>query len=89
LQRFLDHSRCYRFGNRTYATGGNIQAAIAKGTLSTGKIVNYIIVSMLAFLLDVLGVRVIRVSIMGQGLEMNAIAATDIGGTLLSGGRGR
>ncbi len=44
---------------------------------------------MLAFLLDVLGVRVIRVSIMGQGLEMNAIAATDIGGTLLSGGRGR
>lgn len=81
----------FRFGNWTYATGGNIKAAVAMGIpVNRVKIVNFIIVGVLAALAGC--IQVFRVHsaypIMGQGLEMNAIAATVIGGTLLTGGRG-
>jgi simple sugar transport system permease protein len=81
----------YRFGNWTYVTGGNKQAAIALGIpVDLVKIINFMVVGGLAALAG--AIQVFRMgsgySIAGQGMELQAIGATVIGGTLLTGGSG-
>jgi simple sugar transport system permease protein len=81
----------YRFGNWTYVTGGNRDAAIALGVpVDLVKIINFMIVGGLSALAG--SIQVFRMgsgySIAGQGMELQAIGATVIGGTLLTGGSG-
>lgn len=84
----LDHTS---FGNRTYSTGGNEQAAFSSGVdITKVKIINFMLVGFLAsFVGFVSAFRLGSISpIAGRGLELQAIAATVIGGTALSGGVG-
>jgi simple sugar transport system permease protein len=81
----------HRFGNWTYVTGGNRGASVAMGIpVDRVKIVNFMIVGGLAALAG--AIQVFRMgsaySNAGQGLELSAIAAVVIGGTMLSGGAG-
>lgn len=81
----------HRFGNWTYVTGGNRTASISLGIpVDSVKIANFMIVGGLAALAG--AIQVFRMgsaySNAGQGLELSAIAATVIGGTMLSGGAG-
>ena len=82
----------FKIGRYIYAVGGNKNAALVSG-------INVKFVTMFAYLLSgfACGVAAIiltaRVSsampAAGEGYELDAIAATVIGGTSLSGGRGR
>ena len=81
----------HRFGNRTYVTGGNRSASVAMGIpVDRVKIINFMIVGGLAALAG--AIQVFRMgsaySNAGNGLELSAIAAVVIGGTMLSGGAG-
>lgn len=80
-----------RYGNATFATGGNPGAARAQGiNVNRVKITNYIIVAVLvgiAGIFDAARLQSID-ALRGQGLELEVIAATVIGGALLSGGYG-
>ncbi len=81
----------HRFGNWTYVTGGNRTASISLGIpVDSVKIGNFMIVGGLSALAG--AIQVFRMgsaySNAGQGLELSAIAATVIGGTMLSGGAG-
>jgi simple sugar transport system permease protein len=81
----------HRFGNWTYVTGGNKGASVAMGIpVDKVKIFNFMIVGGLAALAG--AIQVFRMgsaySNAGQGLELSAIAAVVIGGTMLSGGAG-
>ncbi len=81
----------HRFGNRTYVTGGNRSASVAMGiSVDRVKIINFMIVGGLAALAG--AIQVFRMgsaySNAGNGLELSAIAAVVIGGTMLSGGAG-
>jgi simple sugar transport system permease protein len=81
----------HRFGNWTYVTGGNRGASVSMGIpVDTVKIINFMIVGGLSALAG--AIQVFRMgsaySNAGQGLELSAIAATVIGGTMLSGGAG-
>ena len=81
----------HRFGNWTYVTGGNKAASVAMGIpVDRVKIINFMVVGALSALAG--AIQVFRMgsgySNAGQGLELQAIAATVIGGTLLSGGSG-
>ncbi len=81
----------HRFGNWTYVTGGNRWAAVAMGIpVDRVKIINFMLVGGLSALAG--AIQVFRMgsaySNAGQGLELSAIAATVIGGTMLSGGAG-
>jgi simple sugar transport system permease protein len=86
---FMLHS--HRFGNRISATGGNRMAAMAMG-INTGvvKVVCFMIVGVLCALSGVM--ETLRLesfySTQGKGYELKAIAASVVGGTFLSGGRG-
>jgi len=80
-----------KFGNWTYVTGGNKTAAIALGVpVDRVKIFNFMVLGGLSALSG--AIQVFRMgsaySIAGQGIELQAIGATVIGGTLLSGGSG-
>ena len=80
-----------RYGNAVYATGGNKEAARVLGVETDKvKLVNFLISSVLAGLAGCIQfARFFSVDPMrGFGLELEAIAATVIGGTLLSGGAG-
>lgn len=84
----LEHTR---FGNWTYVTGGNRSAAVAMGIpVDLVKIVNFMVLGGVTALSG--AIQVFRMgsaySIAGQGMELQAIGATVIGGTLLSGGSG-
>lgn len=84
----LEH---HRFGNWTYVTGGNKAAAVAMGIpVDRVKIINFMVLGGLSALAG--AIQMFRMgsgySIAGQGLELQAIGATVIGGTLLSGGSG-
>jgi simple sugar transport system permease protein len=84
----LEHTA---FGNKIIATGGNKRAAIATGINTTRvKIITFIVVSFLAaFAGHVECFRLGSVApLNGRGLEMEAIAASVIGGTSLFGGVG-
>lgn len=79
------------YGNSTYATGGNKEAARVLG-ISVGKvkIINFIICAMLAGLAGCIQfARFNSVDpLRGTGMELEAIAAVVVGGTLMSGGYG-
>lgn len=84
--------RYTRYGKFTYAIGANVQAARVSG-INVGR--HLIIVYAIAGLLSGLGgiVTAARAASgqagMGMGYELDAIAATVIGGTSLAGGVGR
>jgi simple sugar transport system permease protein len=80
-----------RFGNWTFVTGGNRNAAIAMGIpVHRVKIINFMVVGGLAALAG--SIQVFRMgsaySNAGIGMELQAIGATVIGGTMLTGGSG-
>jgi simple sugar transport system permease protein len=80
-----------RFGNWVYVTGGNRNAAVALGIpVDRVKIINFMLVGGLAALAG--SIQVFRMgsaySNAGIGMELQAIGATVIGGTMLTGGSG-
>jgi simple sugar transport system permease protein len=80
-----------KWGNWTLATGGKKDAARAMGVdTSRVKIVNFVICAFLAGLGGCISFSRMKSiqALLGQGLELEAIAATVIGGTLLTGGYG-
>jgi simple sugar transport system permease protein len=88
LSFLLNHTK---FGNWIMATGGNVQAAQARGiNTDRVKIILFMLTSFLAGLAGI--IDSFRISsaypIAGTGYELEVIAMTVIGGTLLFGGRG-
>jgi D-xylose transport system permease protein len=84
----LNHTR---YGNAVFATGGNPQAARAQGiNVNRVKVTNFVISGTLAAVAGIM--EAARFSVVeplrGQGYELDVIAATVIGGTLLTGGYG-
>jgi len=84
----LNHTR---YGNAVFATGGNPQAARAQGiNVNRVKVTNFVISGMLAAVAGIMEAS--RYSVVeplrGTGYELDVIAATVIGGTLLTGGYG-
>lgn len=80
-----------RYGNHVLAVGGNPGAARAQGiNVNRVKVTNFVISAMLACLAGIINVsRLSNVDpLMGNGLELEVIAASVIGGALLSGGYG-
>ncbi|HID09642.1 TPA: ABC transporter permease, partial [Candidatus Micrarchaeota archaeon] len=80
-----------RYGNAVYATGGNREAARVLGVATDRvKLINFVISAVLAGLAGCIQfARFLSVDPMrGIGLELEAIAAAVIGGTLLTGGAG-
>lgn len=80
-----------RYGNATYATGGNKEAARLLGiSVERVKMRNFIISAVLAgFAGCIQFARFCSVDpIRGQNMELEAIAAVVVGGTLMTGGYG-
>jgi simple sugar transport system permease protein len=80
-----------RYGNACFAVGGNAGAARAQGiNVNRVKIINYTLVAFLAGIAALFNAARLQSidALSGQGLELEVIAATVIGGTLLSGGYG-
>ena len=80
------------FGRKLYATGSNIKCANLVGVNTTKtKIIVYAISGFMAALAGL--IMISRVdsaqSILGEGYELDAIAAVALGGTSMSGGRGK
>ena len=79
------------FGRRVYAIGGNEEATALSG-INTRKVkfMTYVICGMLASVTGMLYVARFQSAQAdaGRGLELDAIAATVIGGTSLMGGEG-
>lgn len=81
----------HKFGNSIFAVGGNKKAADALGVNSNKtKIIAFSLLGALSAFAGVISTtRVNAVSpVQGDGLELQAIAACVIGGTLLTGGGG-
>ncbi len=79
------------YGNFVYATGGNREAARLLGIpVDRVKVINFAIVAILSGLAGCIQfARFASVDpLRGQGMELEAIAATVVGGTLMSGGQG-
>ncbi len=80
-----------RYGNATFAVGGNPGAARAQGiNTNRVKVINFILLALLvgvAAIFDVSRVQSVD-ALRGEGLELEVIAASVIGGTLLTGGYG-
>ncbi|MGI6084790.1 MAG: ABC transporter permease, partial [Acetivibrionales bacterium] len=81
-----------RFGRHVYAVGGNPDAARFSG-INIGR-VQIIVFTLLGFLASVSGIVLCSrmysgQPTLGQGFEMDAIAATVLGGTSFSGGIGK
>ncbi|GAA2352789.1 ABC transporter permease [Nonomuraea africana] len=79
------------FGQNVYAVGGNEQAAALMGVpVARTKVQVYLMSGLLAGLAGALNAARLSsgVTILGIGLELDAIAAVVIGGTLLTGGAG-
>ncbi len=81
----------HKFGNWVYATGDNREAARAMGINTDAvKVICFIIVGILCAFVAL--IQIIRVSSFssraGDGWELKAIAASVVGGTALTGGRG-
>lgn len=80
-----------KFGNWVFATGGNPKAASSRGiNVKKVKFVNFVLVSLLAGFSGLIQACRITAAlpIAGTGLELNAIASSVVGGTLLTGGTG-
>lgn len=81
-----------RAGTYVYAVGGNEQAASLAGIpVARTKLAVYMLSGLCAALGGVILTARVRSGqpLLGQGLELNAVAAVVIGGTSLFGGRGR
>jgi ribose transport system permease protein len=81
-----------RFGTHVYAVGGNEQAANLAGiAVARTKLKVYMLSGLCAALGGVILTARVRSGqpLLGQGMELNAVAAVVIGGTSLFGGRGR
>jgi len=79
------------YGNWTFATGGDIQAARAAGVpINKVRIINFMICSLLAALAGMVNMARFNIAqtMLGEGKELEAIAAAVIGGNLLMGGYG-
>ncbi|MFI6291503.1 ABC transporter permease [Nonomuraea sp. NPDC050790] len=79
------------FGQNVYAIGGNEQAAALMGVpVARTKVLVYLMSGLLAGLAGALNAARLSsgVTILGIGMELDAIAAVVIGGTLLTGGAG-
>lgn len=80
-----------RFGQHVYAVGGNEDAAALMGApVARTKITVYALSGLLAGLAGALNAAWLAsgVTIVGAGMELEAISAVVIGGTLLTGGLG-
>jgi simple sugar transport system permease protein len=80
-----------RYGNATYATGGNPGAALAQGVpVDRVRVINFVISGTLAGFAGVVSIarELSAFPDAGKQLELEVIAAAVIGGTLLSGGFG-
>jgi len=80
-----------RYGNWTFAVGGNPGAALAQGVnLKRVKLINFMISGLMAGLAGAVlfAQRCSMVELLGEGLELTAVAACVIGGISLSGGIG-
>ena len=80
-----------RYGNWTFAAGGNPGAALAQGVnLKRVKLINFVISGLVAGLAGAVlfAQRCSMVELLGEGLELTAVAACVIGGISLSGGIG-
>lgn len=78
-------------GFKTFATGGNIEAARISGiNTDMVKIINFMMVGALAAFAGIVSLTYLGTSspTMGSGYELDAIAATVVGGTALGGGTG-
>jgi len=79
------------YGNHVFAVGGNPLGALAQGVnIKRVKVINFIISGTLAGLTGILlfsQYKSVRVAT-GAGMELSAIAAAVVGGTLLTGGAG-
>lgn len=78
-------------GFKIFATGGNIEAAKMSGiNTDMVKIINFMITGFLAGFAGIISLTYMGTSspTMGSGYELDAIAATVVGGTALSGGAG-
>jgi len=80
-----------RFGNHVFAVGGNPGAALGQGVnVRRVKVLNYIFTGVIAGFAGILlfsQFYTVRVA-SGDGMELNAIAASVVGGTLITGGTG-
>ncbi|MCK4600715.1 ABC transporter permease [Candidatus Bipolaricaulota bacterium] len=79
------------FGYKAYATGGNIHAAKLSGiNTDRVKIINFILTSFAAGFAGIISLCFLRMvaPVQGAGYELEAIAASVIGGTALWGGIG-
>ena len=80
-----------RYGNWVYATGGNLAAARALGVNTDRvKLINFSLVGLLSGLSGTVNMARYLISqpVLGTGFELEAIAATVVGGTSLFGGYG-
>lgn len=80
-----------RYGNWTFATGGNKEVARATGiNTNRVKMINFLISSLLAGFAGCMSLARFNIvdPTLGSGLELEALSAVVIGGTLLSGGYG-
>ncbi len=80
-----------RYGNAVYATGGNPGSARALGVnVRQVKVINFVISAVLAGFVGILIFCRFKSSAptYGQGMELEAIAASVIGGAMLTGGYG-
>ena len=78
-------------GFKTYATGGNLEAAKISGiNTDLVKIINFMIAGFLAGFAGIISLTYLGTSsaTMGSGYELDAIAATVVGGTAITGGAG-
>jgi ribose/xylose/arabinose/galactoside ABC-type transport system permease subunit len=80
-----------RYGSATFAVGGNPGAALAQGiNVRRMKILSFMLVGTLVGIAGILDASRLQSidALRGSGLELEVIAATVIGGALLSGGYG-
>ena len=80
-----------RFGNQVFATGGSPEAAIAQGVrVKRVKIICFVLTAILAGLAGVVTFSRFTTIFVATaaGLELRAIAAAVVGGTMLTGGVG-
>jgi len=80
-----------RYGNAVFAVGGNSEAALAQGiNVRRVKVMSFVISGTLAAVAGITEAARFKVGepLRGTGYELDVIAATVIGGTLLTGGYG-
>ena len=80
-----------RYGNWTFATGGNYLGALAQGVPTKRvKLINFVVSGLLVGFASAIlfAQRSTMYALLGEGLELNVVAAAVIGGVSLNGGIG-